>query len=133
MRAPILTGMLLAAGVAAAAEMYRWVDQNGRVQYSDTPPPPSAKSVQQRKMPSSTIATDTMPFAVQQAAKNFPVTLWVTNCGEGCTVRNIVLNNLVVRDGSWNGIYASGGFYRQSPKPTIHQIQAHFQGWRIFL
>jgi len=34
------------------------------------------------------------------------------NCGEGCTVRNIHLENLVVRDGSWNGIYASGGFYQ---------------------
>ena len=34
------------------------------------------------------------------------------NCGEGCTVRNIRLENLVVRDGSWNGIYASGGYYQ---------------------
>ena len=34
------------------------------------------------------------------------------NCGEGCTVRNIRLENLVVHDGSWNGIYASGGFYQ---------------------
>ena len=36
----------------------------------------------------------------------------VTDCGEGCTVRNIRLENLVVRDGSWNGIYASGGYYQ---------------------
>jgi hypothetical protein len=34
------------------------------------------------------------------------------NCGEGCTVRNIRLENLLVRDGSWNGIYASGGYYQ---------------------
>lgn len=34
------------------------------------------------------------------------------NCGEGCTVRNIRLENLVVHDGSWNGIYASGGYYQ---------------------
>ena len=34
------------------------------------------------------------------------------NCGEACTVRNIRLENLVVRDGSWNGIYASGGYYQ---------------------
>jgi len=34
------------------------------------------------------------------------------NCGEGCTVRNIRLENLVVHDGSWNGIYVSGGFYQ---------------------
>jgi hypothetical protein len=34
------------------------------------------------------------------------------NCGEACTVRNIRLENLVVRDGSWTGIYASGGYYQ---------------------
>ena len=34
------------------------------------------------------------------------------NCGEGCTVRNIRLENLLIHDGSWNGIYASGGFYQ---------------------
>ncbi len=34
------------------------------------------------------------------------------NCGDGCTVRNVRLENLLVRDGSWNGIYASGGYYQ---------------------
>jgi hypothetical protein len=34
------------------------------------------------------------------------------NCGEGCAVRNIRLENLLVHDGSWNGIYASGGYYQ---------------------
>jgi hypothetical protein len=34
------------------------------------------------------------------------------NCGEGCAVRNIRLENLIVHDGSWNGIYASGGYYQ---------------------
>jgi hypothetical protein len=31
-------------------------------------------------------------------------------CGEECTVRNIRLENLKVHDGSWNGIYVSGGY-----------------------
>ena len=34
------------------------------------------------------------------------------NCGEACTVRNIRLENLLVRDGSWTGIYVSGGYYQ---------------------
>ena len=29
---------LLASGLAAAQEMYKWVDENGRVTYSDQPP-----------------------------------------------------------------------------------------------
>ena len=36
------------------------------------------------------------------------------NCGGGCTARNIRLENLVVHDGSWNGIYASAGYYQLS-------------------
>ncbi len=32
------------AGPAAAAEMYKWVDANGRVVYSDQPPPANVKS-----------------------------------------------------------------------------------------
>ncbi len=34
------------------------------------------------------------------------------NCGEPCTVRNVRLENLLVHDGSWTGIYASGGYYQ---------------------
>jgi hypothetical protein len=36
-----LLGFALAMGLcfAAAAQQYRWVDQDGRVQYGDTPPP----------------------------------------------------------------------------------------------
>jgi len=33
----------------------------------------------------STIETSAPSYAVQQAAKNFPVTLWAYDCGEPCT------------------------------------------------
>jgi hypothetical protein len=36
----------------------------------------------------------------------------VQNCGEGCTVRNILLEKLIVENGQWNGIYVSGGYYQ---------------------
>jgi hypothetical protein len=36
--ATVALALLLAAGAAAAAT-YRWVDENGRVQFSDRPPP----------------------------------------------------------------------------------------------
>jgi len=39
-----LVALLLAAtGTMAAQEMYRWVDANGEVHYSDQPPPPEVK------------------------------------------------------------------------------------------
>ena len=42
-RGILLAGALLACG-AAHAQIYRWVDQNGRVQYSNQPPPKEFKA-----------------------------------------------------------------------------------------
>ena len=40
----------LGAYSAAWAQQYRWVDEKGRVHYTDTPPPPSAKSTQKKNL-----------------------------------------------------------------------------------
>jgi glutaredoxin len=69
---------------ASAAQLYRWVDEKGRVEWRDTPPPPNAKKVEQRKISTGTIQPDELPYSLQQSVKNFPVTLWVTNCGDVC-------------------------------------------------
>ena len=37
-RIPIFLALLIAAG-GAGAQMYKWVDKDGKVRYSDTPPP----------------------------------------------------------------------------------------------
>ena len=81
---PLLV-LTLAAGPLGAAQLYRWVDEKGHVEWRDTPPPPNAKSVEQRTMGGNTIETSTLPYSVQQAVKNFPVTLWTSDCGEPCT------------------------------------------------
>jgi hypothetical protein len=74
----------LAAQSLAAAQLYRWVDDKGNVEWRDTPPPPTAKTVEQRTLGMNTIQTSTLPYSVQQAVKNFPVTLWTFDCGEPC-------------------------------------------------
>ena len=76
--------LLAATGTLVAAQLYRWVDEKGNVEYRDTPPPSTAKKVEQRSMGTSTIETSTLPFSVQQAAKNFPVILWNSSCGASC-------------------------------------------------
>ena len=43
----ILLIVLLAATMAVSAQTYKWKDASGATQYSDTPPPPGAKDVQQ--------------------------------------------------------------------------------------
>lgn len=74
------------AGLAQAGELFRWVDSEGKVHYTDQPPPASAKKVEEKKLRSgSTIDTSEMPYALQQAIKKSPVVLYATDCGEPCT------------------------------------------------
>jgi glutaredoxin len=75
---------LLAALPLSAAQLYRWVDDKGNVEWRDTPPPSNAKNVEKRNVGGNTVQTSTLPYSVQQAVKNFPVTLWAFDCGELC-------------------------------------------------
>ena len=84
MKAIYLVMFCLAAGMAHAGEMFRWVDAEGKVHYTDQPPPASAKQVEEKKLSGSSIETSQLPFATQQAAKKYPVTLYVSDCGEAC-------------------------------------------------
>lgn len=74
----------LAAGAAAAAGLYKWVDETGKIQYSDQPPPAGTKRVEQKKFTPSTIQTSELPYSLRQAVRNYPVTLWIFDCGEVC-------------------------------------------------
>jgi glutaredoxin len=67
-------------GAVSAQSLYRYLDANGRVVYSDQPPPPTAKDVQPRQLPQNVIDTDPMPLAARQAAERFPVTLYTFDC-----------------------------------------------------
>jgi hypothetical protein len=80
--------LALAAGPASAAQLYRWVDDKGNVEWRDTPPPSTAKKVEQRTMTGNTIETSTMPYSLQQAVRNYPVTLWTFDCGPPCKLAN---------------------------------------------
>lgn len=73
------------ACTAGAAEMYRWVDKDGKVHYTDSPPPASAKKVEEKNLGGSSVSGGDLPYATRAAAKNFPVTLYVSDCGDLCT------------------------------------------------
>jgi hypothetical protein len=83
----LIFGMIVAvgAGALAAAQLYRWVDEKGNVEWRDTPPPASAKKVEKRNVTGSTIETSTPSYGTQLAIKNHPVTLWAYDCGDPCT------------------------------------------------
>jgi glutaredoxin len=86
----LLTALL--AGVASAQTVYRWVDAAGRVQYSDQPPPPDAKNVQEKNVQGSSIQNNDVSLASADAQKKNPVTLYVSECGESCDAAKGYLN-----------------------------------------
>ncbi len=79
----LVVGCLVAA--AASAQLYRWTDKDGKVHYSDTPPPSSAGKSAQLRSGGNVADTGTLPYATQQAVKNYPVTIYTAdNCKEPC-------------------------------------------------
>jgi glutaredoxin len=71
---------------AHAQSVYRWVDKDGKVQYSDVPPPPDVKNVQTKKLGSgTTVDLDNVPYGVKQAMEKNPVVLFANACGEPCS------------------------------------------------
>jgi glutaredoxin len=47
-------------------------------------PVDGAKQVEQRRVQGYLAPAQPIPYATQQAAKHFPVTLWTANCGSAC-------------------------------------------------
>ena len=85
----VITGLsLLAFALAAQAQLYRWTDASGNVHYTDTQPPVNAKNVEKkgeaRPSPAQAAAAQ-QSYALQQAMKNYPVTLYTSKeCGKPC-------------------------------------------------
>jgi glutaredoxin len=81
----ILLGLLLCAAVAAqAGQLYRWVDAQGRVSYSDQPPPANAKKFTTVSGKANVVEVDKESYATRQAKKLSPVVLYATACGQFC-------------------------------------------------
>jgi glutaredoxin len=80
----------LAMNAAAQTNMYRWVDKDGKVHFSDQPPPQTEKNVQQKRIQGNVIEVDKMPFATRDAMKKNPVVLYTAAncdaCKEGRTM-----------------------------------------------
>ncbi len=79
--------ILLAMQAAHADELYRWVDKEGKVHYGDVAPS-DIEDVETKKLatPAASAVDETKyPYEARMAAKNFPVTLYVSeSCGESC-------------------------------------------------
>ena len=79
---------MLALPLVAGAQtnVYRWVDKDGKVHFSDAPPPEDAKDASQRRIGGGAAEDTQLPYATQLAVKRNPVTLYTgTDCGDPCS------------------------------------------------
>ena len=89
----VAAAALLAAAIPAAAQqtVYRWVDKDGKVQFSDTPPI-EAKDVSGKRMGGGYVDEGQLPYATQVAARRNPVVLFTSdNCGDACAQARTLL------------------------------------------
>ena len=79
--------LLGCASATALAQTYRWVDKDGRVHYTDTPPAPAvSRSVEKISTQSGASSSQPLGFALQQAMKVNPVKLYTfSGCSAACT------------------------------------------------
>jgi len=67
----------------AAAQLYQWKDAQGRMVYSDQPPPASVKNAQQKAFKGNVIEGGES-YAAKTAREKYPVTLYASACGAPC-------------------------------------------------
>ena len=85
--------LVCALSGAALGQQYRWVDEKGRVQYSDTPPPPTAKGILKKDLKGGSAQPPQTPTELARLQKEFPVTLYTSPICKGpCANSRDLLN-----------------------------------------
>jgi glutaredoxin len=79
----LLMSLLMLTNVQAG-ELYRSIDKDGKVHYSDTPLE-GTEDFEKLKLPTEPVPSENLPYETQRAMQNFPVTLYTYNdCGSSC-------------------------------------------------
>lgn len=80
------SALLAVATSTSAQTMFRWLDRDGTVHYSDQPPPPEARKVQEKRLRTpSYIETSEPSYSQRKAMQDFPVTLYTApECDMEC-------------------------------------------------
>lgn len=93
---PALACAAITASIASAqTTVYRWVDSEGRVHFTDQPPSEAHRDLTQRRIGGNVGAGETRPAPAANlaaVAQRFPVVLYTsTECGEPCRVAREML------------------------------------------
>ena len=84
--------VIAATAAAQAQQVFRYVDKDGRIVYTDRPPPADSKDVQAKRLSPNFIENNDVPVATAQAMERFPVTLFTFACGTVCQNAEALLN-----------------------------------------
>jgi glutaredoxin len=88
----VMAACLAAASTPlAAAQLYQWKDAQGRMVYSDLPPPSSIRNAEQKSFKGSVIESGES-YAAKTAREKYPVTLFASPCGIPCDQARQLLN-----------------------------------------
>jgi glutaredoxin len=85
--------LFLLCVASAHAQMYRWVDASGKVNFSDQPPPASVKKPQKSSATSSEPSGENLNYGLSEEAKDFPVTLYSSSDCAPCSEGRSLLKN----------------------------------------
>src|SRR5438067_876552 len=86
--------VLCAAQASAQSNVYRWVDKDGKVHFSDTPPAPAEARESAQKRMGGGYVEEQFPYAVREAMKSHPVTVYMSSdCGEPCAQGRELVSN----------------------------------------
>ena len=79
--------LLMLCAASASAQLYKWVGPDGKVTYSDVPPPSSARQVETKSVTAGIVNAAGLPYELAEAVKANPVTLYTTGkcipCDDG--------------------------------------------------
>lgn len=85
MRALVIGAACASLAAAAQTNVYRWVDRDGKVHFTDTPPPRDAVSASEKVMGGGAVDEGQVPYATQVAARRHPVVLYTgDDCDDYC-------------------------------------------------
>jgi glutaredoxin len=75
--------VLLACASGAMAQVYKWVDANGVVHYTDTPPPRGATPASMRPVAGAATGV-ALPYELAEAVRHHPLTLFTADACTAC-------------------------------------------------
>ena len=88
----VAAALVAVFAAAQAQQVFRYIDKDGRIVYTDRSPPADSKEVQAKRLSPNFIENNDVPIATSQAMDRFPVTLYTFACGLVCTNAEALLN-----------------------------------------